>query len=166
MKNKLIREIKIFQAYDKRNDNPKKNYGISSCKIWFIVKGKEGAVTVNFFTNWFLPSTVKEYKEIGIHKNRFPHEDKDPFKTKIDLEKTSEPISAGSWDYHAIKPHREWQKEPTTKDCLFLDNKPCYCDGSYCRAKEYLNSLLEKGSEAVFKMLEKDYRIEFKKVKQ
>lgn len=164
MKEKLTREIQITEAFDKRSDNPDKDYGIGACRIFFIVKGNHGAVCVNFGTNWFLPSTVKEYKEVGIHRNRFSLAGgKEKRKTKLDLEKTSDPIKAWSWDYHSKKPQRKGQLS-ASKKCCFIGMK-CYCDGSYLRADKYLPMLLEGGSEKVFKQLEKDYYIEFEKVK-
>jgi len=78
------REMIITPAYDKRNKNQNKNFGIVACRIFFIVKGKEGVVAVNFGTNWYLPSTIQEYKEERIHKNKLSGGG-DSFKTKIDL---------------------------------------------------------------------------------
>jgi len=157
---KLKREMIITPAYDKRNDDPKKDWGIGSCRIFFAVIGKKGAVTVNFFTNWFLPSTIKEYKEEGIFRRTLDSDMlREQFKTKIDLEADRPSISAGSWDYHSKKPTYEGQL-PTT-GCNWLDKSKCYGDGSCMRAERYLIILLEKGSNGIFEQLEIDYKEEF-----
>lgn len=155
---KLRREIQITPAYDKRNPDPKKNYGIGSCRIFFSVIGDKGAVTVNFGTNWFLESTVKEYRDSGIYRHNLGGDD-DSFKTKIDLVNTTEPIKAWTWDYHAKKPMYKGQKAMKGK-CEFTKGK-CYCDGSCLTADKFLPILLEKGSEGVFEQLEADYKTRF-----
>jgi hypothetical protein len=158
-KTKLERRIEITPAFDKRSDVPSKNYGIGSCNLHFAVIGDKGAVTVYFFTNWFLPSTVKEYREIGINRNVFPGYGKEPFKTKINLEKQDKPISAGSWDYHSKK--KMYDGQSYSHKCEYTKGK-CYCDGSCLKGDTYLKLLIEKGSDAVFEELEKDYRKQFK----
>jgi len=158
-KMKLKREIRITPAFDKRSDEPSKDYGIGSCRIWFIVSGKAGAVVVNFFTNWFLSKTVKEYKEEGIFRNTLDlnSRGRENFKTKINLENKT-PLRACSWDYHSKKKRKYAIKN---KDCEFVGGV-CYCDGSCLRADKYKDLLLSEGSEGVFKQLEEDYKIEFK----
>lgn len=155
---KLKREIKISSAFDRRDETPGKDYGIGSCRIFFIVKGGKGAVTVSFFTNWYLPSTLKEYKEEGIYKNNI-YAPRDNFKTKIDLIATTNPIGTGSWDIHSKKKLYDGQTL-LDRDCEFTGGK-CYCDGSSLMADEYLQLLFEKGSDGVFERLEEDYNKQF-----
>ena len=159
MKEKLKRQITISSAFDKRSEDSNKDYGIGSSRIFFAVIGKKGAITVNFGTNWFLPSTIKEYKEEGIYRNRLTMPpSKEQSKTKIDLIKVTEPIKAWSWDYHSKK--RKFKGQTPLDNCEFTGGK-CYCDGSCLRADDYLKLLLDKGSNGVFEQLEKDYKIEF-----
>ncbi len=155
---KLKRQITISSAYDKRSEDPKKNYGIGSCRIYFAVIGEDGAITVNFFTNWYLPSTIKEYAEEGIFINRLDGI-KDKFKTQIDLLNTKETIYSGSWDYHSKKKKHKYLTKLT--GCEFTGGD-CYGEGSCLRADDYLKLLFEKGSEGVFEKLEEDYKEEFK----
>jgi len=158
---KMKRQITIEPAFDKRSDIPGKDYGICACRIFFAVIGSKGAISVNFYTNWYLQSTIKEYREQGIYRNQLSG-GKESFKTKIDLEKDSTPIKAGSWDYHSKK--KRFEGQSFIKECRYIGiGKKCYCDGSYLKADKYLILLLEKGSEGVFKQLEKDYKIEFGK---
>jgi len=156
MTEKLKRQLMISPAFDKRNDNPQKDFGICGCRIFFAVVGKKGAVTVNFSTNWYLESTVNEYKNRGINRNLLGG-GKEQHKTKIDLE-VGKPISSGSWDYHCKR--RRYKGQMPFKNCEFIGGD-CYGDGSCLRADVYLRLLIERGSDAVFTKLEIDYYTEF-----
>lgn len=151
---KLKREIQITKAFDKRNDDPKKDYGIGSCRLYFIVKGNKGAVTIDFFTNWFLESTVKEYSEIGIRKNRMDGT-KDTVKTKINLHEGI-PIHSGVFSIH----NKKKTKYTTKTKCPVLGDY-CYPDISCMYGNKFLPILLSKGSDGVFKELEKEYKLRF-----
>lgn len=146
----LKREIIIHSAYDRRNEDPSKDYGIGACRIFFVVSGKKGAITVNFGTNWYLPSTVTEYKQVGV-RGRI-----------VDLEKESSPITFYSWDIHSKKKMYLGQKK--MKACEFVKGG-CYCDGSCSKSEQYLTLLLQNGSNAVLDQLEKDYKDYFGEIK-
>lgn len=145
---KLTREIKISEAFDKRHKDPSKNYGIGACNIWFIVKGSKGAITLNIGTNWFLPSTVEEYKTKGVNGRI------------VDLHRGDDgPVRAWAWDVHSKKKMYDGQTKYKESDII---KGGCYCGGSCLRADRYLTILLEKGSEGVFEELEKDYKDSFR----
>jgi len=139
-KEKLIREVNFGMPYDKRHINPKKNYGISSMRIWFILKGSRGAVQVLIGTKLYLTSVVKEYQR----KN-------------IDL---FEDETFTCWDvgYHSPKPMFEGQ-EICDNECKALDGEPCYYDGSSLIGDELgLHKLFEEqGEEPIWEFLEKEY---------
>ena len=144
----IKQEIIFISAYDKRHDDPKKNYGISSVRFVFVVSGKNQAVTLMFGTNWYLPSTIKEYREVGL-----------PNVGKIDLIASQEPIKAWSIDSHSTKPL--YKGQDSYGKCSYLGDKKCYCDGSSLRAEQYTQILLEKGSEGIFEELKKEYKSYF-----
>jgi len=56
----LTREIKFSPAYDKRDPDPSKNYGIHGVTITFLLKGEKGAVQFVLYTNWHLPHVDHE----------------------------------------------------------------------------------------------------------
>jgi hypothetical protein len=56
---KLERIIEFTPAFDKRDPNPKKNYGVHGVELRFVVKGEAGAVQFLIFTNWHLPHVQK-----------------------------------------------------------------------------------------------------------
>ena len=56
----FTKEIKFEAAYDKRDVDPKKNYGIHGVDLTFILKNEQGAVVFKLFTGWHLPHVQKE----------------------------------------------------------------------------------------------------------
>ncbi|MCJ7767420.1 hypothetical protein MUP79_03395 [Candidatus Bathyarchaeota archaeon] len=141
----LTREVLFMPAYDKRDPNPAKNYGIGSVRIAFIVKGSRGAITLSFYTNWYLPETVAEYRT-GFKRA-------DGSFGVSDLE-AGEPVKAFSYDYHSKTQRFEGQIK--YEDCQYLGGD-CYTDGSCLNADPFKKLLLEKGSDGVFEEMEKDY---------
>jgi hypothetical protein len=136
---KKLEKIVIFKpAFDKRNPVPKENFGICSVRCFMVLKGKNKAVHFVFSTGMYLEKTHKEWL------NRFPVRDHADY-MGFDV------------GYHDIKPHFE-EQEISQKHCEWLDGKPCYCDWSALRADDYMKVLVEKGSEAIWKLLEKDYK--------
>lgn len=133
----------VYPSYDKRDPNPKKNYGISSCKINFILKGNEGAVQFLIGTNWYIPSARE-------HINKFSRTDSG-YQKKPD-----------GWDlgYHSYKPMYEGHSL-LAHACDILDGKPCYYDGSGLRAEEMIEDFIAGGTDWLWKRLEKEYNERF-----
>ena len=137
--------IEMSPAYDKRHQDPKKNYGVGSVSLRFILKGSEGAVQFLLYTNWNLPQVQAEFDR--NLDGRFPHLSCHPL-----------PADLG---YHSPKPrHKDQQPMQSNGDkgCEYLDGKPCYYDGSGMRAYGVYKTLLEEGSDGVWKVLECEYR--------
>lgn len=142
----LTRILKIEPAFDKRDPNPNKNYGVHGCEIRFVVKGPLGAVQFLLYTNWQLPHVTNEM----MNK---------PIRDKIDLEVRFLPLPA-DLGYHSSKPI--YDEQPMTRDkCEYLDGAPCYYDGSSLNAIGTFKTLLEKGSDGLWAELEDYYRSTF-----
>lgn len=133
------RIVTVSPAYDKRDADPKKNYGIGSCRITFILKGEKGAMQFMIGTNWYVP-TARE------HLLGFPNTDKQ---------------KPEGWDvgYHSYKPMYEDQK-PMDNKCHILD-APCYYDGSGCMADEWVEDFVAGGTEWLWTKLEEEYHRRF-----
>ena len=56
----LEREFGIRPAFDKRNADPSKNYGIHGAEMFFYVKGPDGAIQFVIYTQWHLPNEHQE----------------------------------------------------------------------------------------------------------
>lgn len=133
------RIVQIKPAFDKRSDDPKKNYGIHGCDLRMILKGEKGTVQFVLYTNWMLPHVEKEL-DARIDR-QFPHLSCHPL-----------PADLG---YHALAPQYEDQKPMGL--CEYLDGRECYYDGSGCNAENIYHELLRAGSDGVWAALEKYY---------
>jgi hypothetical protein len=148
---KLTRETWVSPAWDKRDKDPAKNYGIGGCQMFWAVKGKDGAITLSISTGWYLPQnrTDTSGSMIGIIKAE------------------TMPIDLG---IHSRKP-LDWMSDDDDMyimhDCPYTsDDKgkgaDCYYDGSGLQAQKYFELLIEKGSDELFKALEERYHSTWK----
>lgn len=139
----LKHEIEFLPAWDKRDCDPEKNYGISGVSIRFIVSGQNGAVQFVLSTNWHLPHVQKELE-------------KKYFNDLILFAPI--PSDVG---YHSLRPMYDGQK-PITDKCKYLGGKPCYYDGSSLAAQDYFETLVTEGDDALWERLEDYYHKLFK----
>lgn len=139
MKDKLKRIVKFSPAYDKRDADPKKNYGIDCVRCWMVLKGKKGAVQFVFSTGMYLLETHKEWlSRFGYNDNSY---------MGLDV------------GYHSPYPMYEGQTIQEDK-CEWIE-KACYYDGSTLRVVKFLDVFVREGDEAVWKLLEQDYKERF-----
>lgn len=173
----LQRITKFRPAWDKRNPNPKKDYGIHPVQCFMVLKGKKGAVHFSFATGMLLESTMNEYIrngkatyemtsygnhylnkpmgfDVGYHSPKPMWKDQTVVRpTKLIMPKKKD----GKINYSKVKV----KKIGKIPKCEWL-GKPCYCDGSAIRGEQFLKILVEKGSDEIWKLLEKDYKQLFK----
>jgi len=175
--------VEFTPAYDKRDPDPKKNYGIHGVELRMVLKGPEGAVQFVLYTQWMLPHVQKETDKRTVQKILAGG-------AAIDLDVFYHPMPA-DLGYHSPKPMYEGQKaqgsekydtqamlrnsermlqgavgeyeeisQPTGtfSPCPYLDGKPCYYDGSGLNAERIYQVLLERGSQGVWEELEQYYQ--------
>jgi hypothetical protein len=142
MDGKFERLVEFSPAYDKRNPNPDKNYGIHGVEIRFVLKGLKGATQFVIYTSWYLPHVQRELYGKGELNSSLKYGGIEPMGTDI--------------GYHSPISKYEGQKV-MSDHCPYLDGKPCYYDGSSLRAGEFIPEFLEGGDKAVWKMLEDEY---------
>ncbi len=127
------RIVEFEAAFDKRDPDPNKDYGIHGVTLRMVLKGPLGAIQFVVYTNWHLPH---------IDRSGWPQHMCDPM-----------PADLG---YHS--PHAMYEGQTQTDNCPWLDGKPCFYDGSGLQADPIFALLVEKGGEAVWKELERRYR--------
>jgi hypothetical protein len=59
---KFERIVLFDPAFDKRNDDPKKNYGIGSVRMTMVLRKGSRAIQFMVFTNWNLPHVEEEFR--------------------------------------------------------------------------------------------------------
>ena len=141
--NEFEKIVWVSPAFDKRDDDPAKNYGVGACRVTFILKGALGAVQFMIGTNWHLPHVQRE-------KRSWQHD----YETRFDK------IYPEGWDvgYHSPKPMYDDHK-PMAK-CDVIDGD-CYYDGSSLWADEWIEDFLKGGTDWLWPKLEEVYRERF-----
>lgn len=137
-KNKFKKEVIFHPGFDKRNSDPKKNYGIGAVQIRFVLSGEKGAVQFLLFTDWYPANIQKELRGM-----------------EYDLSFRLKPFAA-DLGYHSYTKMYD-EQEPQAESCEFLGGKPCYYDGSTSRAEPLVEILINEGSEKVWDELEEYY---------
>jgi hypothetical protein len=185
----MERIVEMLPAWDKRDADSSKNYGIHGVELRMVLKGEEGAVQFVLYTNWHLPHVTDSLLQgLGENVQYLPG-----FKLKVRGNLTDEQVDSitnqtfkqlqntarvnlhalrmdvktrfspmpADLGYHSPIPHYEGQIV-VDEHCKYLDGRPCYYDGSGLNALRVYNILLEKGSEGVWKELEEYYENTFK----
>ncbi len=142
--------VEFYPAFDKRDINPSKNYGVCGVRLRMTLKGEKGAVQFVLNTNWHLPHVADETNHRTLMK---ANSDKlDEFSLKCAYHPM--PVDLG---YHSPIPLYEGQSV-VSESCEYLDGKPCYYDGSTLNAEKIYNVLLHEGSDGVWRELEDFYK--------
>lgn len=137
----FTRRIDFLSAFDKRSDNPSKNYGIGAVRMVFLLIGEKGAVQWMIGTGWYTASAV-------THLAGFPPSGFD------------KPRPSG-WDlgYHAKAPKYEGQSP--MGHCHVLAEGDCFYDGSSLNAELPIEGFLAGGLDYLWPKLEALYRSTF-----
>lgn len=133
MQKALERIVKWAPAWDRRNSDSGKNYGVHGVELLFAVKGERGAAGFTIYTNWHLPHVVAEFRANGA--------------------KYLQPLPADV-GYHALTPQYEGQQE---RPCGLTATGKCYYDGSGLAAYDLFDKFVTEGEEAVWQELERWY---------
>lgn len=148
-------DIKVWMeadgAFDRRDVDPAKNYGIHGVELSFYLVGDKGGVQFKFNTGWLLPETVGvetpfDWRSMGSHDYARAMHGRDTanmFPMVVDL------------GYHSPRPLYEGQTL-LTEDCPIIDG-PCYYDGSGLNAEPVFEVFLREGSPGVWQALANYY---------
>jgi len=140
---KFKKWIEFYPAFDKRDPNPSKNYGIHGVELKFYLKKDNKAVQFVLFTNWQLPHVTKENSA--------------KFSEAYDIELFFTPMPA-DLGYHSPYPMYEGQ---TSYENCHLIKGACYYDGSGLAADRIYQVLLNEGSDGVWRELEEYWNDKF-----
>lgn len=141
----MTKEILFHPAWDKRNPDSSKDYGIHCVELIFILKGEKGAVNFTLYTNWYLPKN----RDNLVKNDRLFKYWREPM-----------PADLGC---HSLVP--QYEGHSSIPNCKILDNKDCYYDGSTLNAEPVFETLIAEGSDGVWKELEEYYKQNFGELK-
>jgi hypothetical protein len=141
----LKRSTEFRAAFDRRDPDPSKNYGIHGVELKMLVRGSKGAIQFVVYTNWHLPHVTEELD--NKLDRRFSHLSCHPMPSDL--------------GYHSPVPLYEGQT--SMGECKYLDGKECYYDGSTTNAEKVFEVLVRDGGEACWKELEDYYHSTFAK---
>jgi hypothetical protein len=165
----MKRELVFSPAWDRRDPDPKKNYGIHGVEMRFLLSGKVGTVQFVLHTNWQLPSIRGEENsmekvhrfliepmpaDIGYHSRVPLWEGQTPTQSILKVEKKK--IKIPSLDVPGLEEELDFPniiRDPEIRGCEFLNNDPCFYDGSTLNAKKYFDILVAEGEEALWNAL-------------
>lgn len=146
------RHIRVDAAFDRRDPDPSKNYGIHGAEMTFTVRRTVHAIAFVVFTNWQLPNVRAERDRDSIDRGV----------DDIDLRCFYHPRGA-YLEYHSPTPHYADQ-DMATDECALVTGGRCYMNTQYTAAEALLDILIAGGSEALFAEMER--RLDAMLVKQ
>lgn len=129
----MKKEITFEPAFDKRDADSKKNYGVHGVTLRFVYGDEKGYVQFVLYTNWHLPEVTAE--RANMHY--------EPIAGDAHWMERPLPADLG---YHSPTPHYEGQTK--MEHCDYLKGG-CYYDGSGLNAERIYHVLLREGSEGV-----------------
>lgn len=136
----LERIFRITPAYD-LTSHPR-NYGISSMRMFFAVKGPLGGVSCSMHTSWYLPHNQASSYEMF---SEYPF---DPLKQMMQPHLVS-------LDMHSHTP--QYEDQYAAEDCEVTGGK-CYGDGtSLWFGEAWMEGFLHGGTEWLWPRLEELY---------
>lgn len=122
-------------AYEKRHDDPARNYGIGGLALHFALIGPEGAVSLEVLTGWFLPHVRERLRRETDHA---PH-----FASGNPARCAFEPTAGPMCSHDHRRRHNHYAAEPD--DCDLLPGGKCWGDHGYLAGDQLLEALIAGG---------------------
>lgn len=144
--------VQLTPAYDQRDPDPRKDYGVHGVDLIMILKGEKGATQFSLSTGWLLPQTVGLPND-GSYEELYKYTEL--LHSSFTQRYYPMPTDLG---YHAKEP--QYEDQYVRNDCHILGGE-CYYDGSGLNAYIPFRELLTKGSDGVWVVLEKYYNFLF-----
>lgn len=136
---KFKREIVFKPAFDRRDPDDRKNYGIHGVTITFYLKGPAGVVQFVFYSGIHLPHVADELARKAANYRGW---------------------MAADIGYHSPKPLYEGQPQMSGV-CEMIEGGVCYYDGSSLNAEPIGNAFVSEGEEPVWNRMAEFYTYHF-----
>jgi hypothetical protein len=146
----LRREVKFDSAYHRVHDDPRKNFGVGSVHVRFLLEGPEGALTYVALTEWHLDETYAWWESRGLNDR---------------LRRSSLPVACYPAVYHS--PRRLTEDDHyrgSHQGCEYLGGAPCYSGDTsgYADADQLFEVLVREGDGPFWAAFEAQYREVFR----
>ena len=128
------KEVLFMKAFDKRDDDPNKDYGIHGVDIHFTLRGTKGAVSFVVFTHWHLNQAM--FSKIN----------------RADGAGMSTHIPATAEDIEDPDTY-------TVEDCYCIGGQDCY-GSTYHDTESTFQRLVEEGHDGVWEDMMQVYEKE------
>lgn len=135
------KRIEFRAAFNRRDPDPKKDFGIHGAEAFFCLRGPAGAVTFTLYTGWHLPEVV------GAEDASYRY-------GKTLAEQGHYPMPA-TISYHS--PVRREDYETGQESCDWIGGVPCFGDGTFI-ADPAFEALIRGGTDGLWEYLEGWYR--------
>lgn len=146
----LRHEIRVERpAFEKRHDDPHRDYGIGCVLMSFSSIGEHGAASLTVFTGWYLPHVAERLRRETQHEF-YAHDPKRWARCALEGH-------GGVVEIHSDHPLRESYDVEDTDDCRFTGGK-CWGDTGYSAGDTLFDVLVERGQDALFAELDEWYR--------
>lgn len=127
-------------AYDRRDPDPHKDYGICGLQLGMVLIGPTASVSFVILTNWYLPHVRKEQNP----EERF---------AEFAVGRGGGSYTMGAdVSVHTDKP-QDYQREGDSMPCDWRPGGKCWSDGSALAAGDFLEVLIAEGIEAVWEKM-------------
>src|SRR5438132_3556349 len=141
------RRITFSPAFDRRDPDPKKNYGIHGVELRMVLLGELGATQFLLYTNWHLPHLMDAWAKQPCERTQYGNE-------CVAVSVLLRPLPA-DLGYH-WSTQRYGSQE--MMECDLLPGGKCFYDGSGLNAERGFQRLVAEGDQAVWQELEKFYQ--------
>jgi hypothetical protein len=135
-------------AFDRRSDDPRKDFGIHCAEMRMKLHGNRGVVEFILFTNWQLPHITEKFENKIIEEAK-----RGSFDEAKTMFRCFFRPNGAELVYHSPVPLYEGQMKIS---CDYFHGG-CYFGGSCLAAEPLLDLLVAEGSDAVWKKIEEYY---------
>lgn len=134
-----LRVVRFKPAFHRCHPDPRKNYGIGSVTMLWVLRVGDWAMTWDVHTGWALPAEA--FVAAAPDCTHHMHQGSAP----------SHKVSGGAVDWHSPVPMYD-DHEPA-RDCCPITGAACYTDVGFILGSVLLDLLRTDGDEAVWKRL-------------
>lgn len=143
------RRVSFWPAFEKRHDDPGRDYGIGCVKARFALIGPLAAVSFDVFTGWYLPHVRERLRRETDHAVS-------PITGKH--RSCSLEGHGGAMHLHFAPDSRpNYLSDQEDQECDLLPGRRCVGDVGYMIGEALFDALVEGGDDGLWAAMEEQY---------